>query len=129
MRKLHLFVGLAGLAAFLGTGIYLASAAPEHYRRAEALRFIYRANHVYVLLSSLVNLVLGIYLVPLAAGWRSLSSKIGSYLLLASPLILLLAFVLETSKVTPERPVTTVGVVLLLLGTLAQLPNYRRAPP
>lgn len=129
MRKLHGFVGLGGLAAFLGTGIYLASAAPEHYRHDEALRFIYRANHVYVLLSSLINLVLGIYLVPPTAGWRSLSSKIGSYLLLASPLTLLLAFVVEAPNVTPDRPLTTAGIVLLLLGTLAQLPSYRRSQP
>lgn len=129
MRKLHGFVGVGGLAAFLGTGIYLATTAPEHYRHDEALRFIYRANHVYVLLSSLVNLVLGIYLVSPAAGWRSLSSKIGSYLLLASPLVLLIAFVVETRRVTPDRPLTTIGIVLLLLGTLAQLPSQRRSPP
>lgn len=127
MRKLHLFVGLGGLAAFLGTGVYLAKGFPELYRHDEALRFIYRANHVYVLLSSLVNLTLGVYLVPASAGWRSIASKLGSCLALASPVILLIAFVVETARVTPDRPLTSLGVALLLVGTLAQLPNYRRS--
>lgn len=126
MRKLHFFFGLGGFATFLGTGLVLANA---HFQHDEALRFIYRANHVYVLLSSLINLVLGIYLVSPSARWKSLCSKIGSCLLLASPCILLIAFVLEAPRVTSDRPLTTLGVVLLLLGVLAQLPGYRRRPP
>ena len=49
VRKLHLIVGLAGVAVFLGTGVYMRTHFPALYAGNEALRYMYRANHVYLL--------------------------------------------------------------------------------
>jgi hypothetical protein len=125
MRKLHLVVGLVGIAVFLSTGLYMFRGFPELYGTNEAVRYMYRANHVYVLLSSLINVALAIYLVPARPGWKAWVGKIGSVLLILSPPILCYAFFAEAPKATPERAFTGLGVLALLLGVLAHLPNYR----
>ena len=55
LRKLHFAVGLVGAVAFLVTGIYMNAGFPELYGANEVLRYIYRSNHVYILLASLIN--------------------------------------------------------------------------
>jgi hypothetical protein len=126
MRRLHLVIGLAGVAVFLGTGLYMRARFPTLYASNEALRYMYRANHVYLLLASLVNVALGVYLLDADRGWRTTLSKFGSVLTLLSPAILCYAFFAEAPKGTPARIVTTLGIVVLLLGVAAQLPNIRR---
>ena len=125
MRRLHLAVGIAGVFVFLVTGVYMWMYFPELYRGDEALRFMYRANHVYILLASLVNVVLGVYLAAQRAGWRATFGSVGSGLVILSPLILGLAFVVETPSATPDRALTVLGVFILFIGVLAQLPNNR----
>ena len=124
MRKLHLVVGLVGIAVFLGTGLYMFRGFPELYGTNEAVRYMYRANHVYLLLSSLINVALAVYLVPPRPGWRALVSRIGSVLVILSPLVLCYAFFAEAPRATPERAFTGLGVLALLLGVAAHLPNY-----
>jgi hypothetical protein len=124
MRKLHLIVGLAGIVLFLGTGLYMRSGFPELYETNESLRYIYRANHVYILLSSLVNVALGVYLVTAHPGWKALFSRIGSILAILSPMILCYAFFAEARKATPVRALTAFGVFALLIGVVGHLPNY-----
>jgi hypothetical protein len=125
MGKLHLVVGLVGIAVFLGTGLYMFRGFPELYGTNEAVRYMYRANHVYVLLSSLINVALAVYLVPARPGWKASIGKIGSVLLILSPMVLCYAFFAEAPKATPERVFTGLGVLALLLGVLAHLPSYR----
>ena len=125
-RSLHLLIGLAGVLAFLGTGAYMATHFPAAYESHEAIRYMYRANHVYLLLGSLINLAVGIYRPGTRSGWRGIVALAGSALILAAPLALLYAFFFEAPRGTPERGVTLLGVALLLIGVLAQWPN--RAP-
>jgi hypothetical protein len=125
VRQVHFVVGLLGVIAFLWTGVYMRSGFPELYEPNEALRYMYRANHVYVLLASLVNVVLGIYLAAPAPGWRTWVGRIGSGLAISSPALLLYAFLAEAPKATPDRVLTILGVFLVLFGVLAQLPSYR----
>ena len=126
MRKLHLIVGLAGVAAFLATGVYMRTHFPALYGGNEALRYIYRANHVYLLLASLVNVALGVYLVRGQAGWRASLGRVGSVLALLSPVLLSYAFFAEAPRASPERIVTALGVFAVALGIAAQLPSAGR---
>jgi hypothetical protein len=126
MRKLHLIVGLAGVAVFLGTGLYMRARFPALYGGNEALRFMYRANHVYLLLASLVNVALGVYLARPEAGWRATLGKLGSMLVLASPAMLALAFFVEVPQASPQRILTLLAILLALLGVAAQLPAAGR---
>jgi hypothetical protein len=120
-RNLHLVVGLVGVVVFLGTGAYMRATFPDLYAANEALRYTARANHVYVLLASLVNIVLGLYLPPLRAGWRAAAATVGSILALASPAVLCFAFVFEAPMAAPERVLTLVGVVTAAAGVALHL--------
>jgi uncharacterized membrane protein YwaF len=123
IRSLHLWVGVGGVLAFLGTGAYMATHFPAAYEGHEAIRYMYRANHVYLLLGSLINLAVGIYRPGTRPGWRGIVALAGSALMLAAPLVLLAAFFFEAPRGTPERALTLLGVFLLLAGVLAQWPN------
>src|SRR5262249_24483520 len=105
------------------TGLYMFRGFPDLYGANESVRYMYRANHVYVLLSSLINVAFGIYLVPLQTGWKARLGRIGSALLILSPLLLCYAFFAEAPKSPPERVFTGLGVFALLLGVLAHLPS------
>ena len=116
LRKLHFVVGLAGVVAFLVTGAYMRAGFPDLYAANEVLRYLYRSNHVYILLASLVNVALGVHLTPRAPGWRATVSLLGSLLALASPVVLCFAFFVEAPVPTPERVLTLVGVVAVTAG-------------
>jgi hypothetical protein len=116
LRKLHLVVGLAGVVAFVVTGAYMRAGFPDLYAANEVLRYLYRSNHVYVLLASLVNVALGLHLTPVAPGWRAGVSLLGSLLALAAPVVLCFAFLFEAPVPTPDRVLTLVGVVAVTAG-------------
>ena len=116
IRKLHFVVGLAGVVVFLATGAYIRAGFPDLYATDEVLRYLYRSNHVYVLLASLVNVALGVHLAPVAPGWRATVSLIGSLLALASPAVLCFAFFVEAPVASPERVWTLVGVAAVAAG-------------
>jgi hypothetical protein len=127
LRKLHFVVGLVGVVAFIATGAYMRAGFPDLYATDEVLRYLYRSNHVYVLLASLVNVALGVHLAPVAPGWRASVSLVGSLLALASPAVLCFAFFVEAPVASPERVWTLVGVVAVAAGiTLHVLGGARR---
>ena len=127
-RSLHLLVGVVGVLAFLGTGAYMAVHFPAAYEDNEAIRYLYRANHVYLLLGSLINIAVGIYRPGTRAGWPGRVGLAGSALLMAAPLLLLYAFFFEAPTATPERAATFFGALMLLIGALAQWPNRAAHP-
>src|SRR5262245_23316606 len=111
IKALHLLVGVAGVLAFLGTGAYMATHFPAAYESDEAIRYLYRANHVYVLLASLVNVAVGIYRPGTRPGWRGIVGLAGSALVLLAPLLLVYAFFFEAPSGSPERVATFFGVL------------------
>ena len=121
MRRAHLIIGWVGVVIFLGTGMFMRTRFPEVYLDDEALRYIYRANHVYVLLASLVNIVLGIYFKAADRAWKIWAGRVGSVLAMTAPVILVYAFFVEASTVTPERVFTLVGVIALGAGVLGHV--------
>ena len=123
LRSMHLLVGLGGVLVFLGTGLYMATHFPESYRANEAIRYLYRANHVYLLLGCLINVAVGIYRTDLRPGWRGRCGLVGSVLMLGAPFVLAFAFFFEAPRGMPERPATLLGALMLLVGVLAQWPN------
>jgi hypothetical protein len=129
MRRAHLIIGWLGVVVFLGTGLVMRMRFPDVYSGEEALRYIYRANHVYVLLASLVNIVLGMYFKVADPPWKIWATRVGSALVMASPIVLVFAFFIEAPNVTPERVLTLLGVVALGLGVLGHALGHRRGGP
>ena len=85
MRLALLGVGLATVLAFVVTGLYLAMHFPAAYGAGEEIRYMYRANHVYVLFAALVNIALGLYWSAAKRGWRGKLALTGTALVLVAP--------------------------------------------
>jgi hypothetical protein len=122
LRTIHRVVGAATIAAFVVTGIYLKLRGPDLFEPNEMVRFIYRANHVYILFAGLLNVAVGAYLCLHARRWRRNLQVAGSIMLLIAPVILVLAFMHESGQASPQRPLTSAGVMLVFLGILCHMP-------
>ena len=125
MRLALLAVGAAGLFAFLATGLYMARHFPAAYAAGEEIRYMYRANHIYVLLSSLLCFTFGLYWSGGRPGWRGKLALVGACSVLVAPVVLACAFFFEPPQASPERPMTFFGVLFALAGVLMQWPNRR----
>ena len=114
MTRLHRAVGLVILLLFLGTGAWMRLAFPDAWSPDPSVRFLFRANHVYLLFAALLNLVVGAYPIPRRRLRRT--QLVGSLLLLFAPGLLTLAFWLEPPAASPGRPLTVAGVALTAAG-------------
>jgi len=121
VRPVHLLVGVATVLVFLGTGLYMRSGFPELYEGNETIRYLFRANHVYLLFSGLVNILLGVYRQASETRWKSLLQSAGSWILVFSPALFLAAFVFEPPQASPMRPVTLLAVFLTFFGVVAHM--------
>jgi hypothetical protein len=125
MRKLHLTLGAVLFVVFLVTGRYMRTHFPAAFAGNEAIRYLYRANHVYILMAALLNLALGAHLAA-AAGVRRYLQAAGSVLLLVSAVLLVVAFYREPPLSSPHRPLTGYGMYTALAGTFAHTFAARR---
>ena len=116
--RVHRIVGVATIVVFLMTGFYLRWGVPAFYGDDAVIHFLFRANHIYILMSGLVNLGIGTYLVLHGTRWRRNVQLAGSCLLLAAPVVLIVAFIYDPRRASPHRYVTVVGVLILFLGLL-----------
>lgn len=98
LRRLHIGIGLAGILAFVLTGQYMFHELGQLQHMADGPRMMYRASHIYLLLGSAINLVIGFYLAdqrPHVPAW--LQGTV-SVLLLVAPLLFLAGFVIEPGQ-------------------------------
>ena len=94
---------------------------PEAYESNESIRFLYRANHIYILFSALINIAIGLNLPHQPLSWKRKLQTAGSLLLMTAPVLLIWAFFTEPTRGTVDRPLTHLGIVLTLLGIIAHL--------
>ena len=123
---LHRNVGGAIVVAFLATGFYMRFGFPELYDGNEVVRFQFRANHIYLLLAGLLNVLVGLYVAAAPAGWRRHLQHAGSVILLLAPIALLVAFFIEPPRGALFRPLTTVTMIAMVVATLLHVPARRR---
>lgn len=117
LRKTHLVTGLSLLVIFPLTGAYLRYRVPHLMEGSDRYRFSMRGNHIYILLSGLIHLALGVYFRQVTAGWLSKVQAFGSVLLLLSSVFVVAAFFFEP-KIFLARPHTLSAMVLALTGML-----------
>ena len=120
MRRAHLTVGLLGVIAFLITGQVMGHHNPSVKSLMPDVRMMYVSRHIYLLGAALVNLVLGLYMQGQPAGWRGLLQKFGSLLILLSPLLVLMAFIVEPGLGMAGRGWRSLfGMVALFAGVMS----------
>ncbi len=124
--KVHRRVGVATVVVFLLTGLYMRLRFPGLYDHNQVVRFLFRANHIYLLASGLLNIAVGTYLAMQPGGWRRNLQVAGSLLYLAAPVLLLVAFFYEPPQARPERYLTVIGVLVLLVATVCHLVGGKR---
>src|SRR3954470_15202491 len=115
LARAHRVVGWTTFAAFVGTGVYLRLALAPPDAGNSWLHYAFRANHIYLLMSGLVNLALGMgEREPRRVGL----ARVASGLVLAGPAILLAAFAREPGTGDLARPLTRAGVVMVAVGII-----------
>ena len=115
MKRLHLIIGITVVVIFLLTGQYMDYI---HNRNLpDGPRMLYRSRHIYLLLSGLLNLILGIYFVPQSHGWRRTIQIVGTILIVLSPGLLLAGFFSEPHRSPDKTILAALGIFSIALGT------------
>ena len=96
MSRVHLIFGLLLFVVFLITGQYMRADFPDKDAIDQTLRVLMRSRHIYILFSALIHVGLGLYFVPRIETWRKSVQYAGSVVLMASSILLVIAFVQET---------------------------------
>ncbi len=117
LKLAHLIVGGLTVLIFLYTGVYMLWNFPEIYGDNQAMRMMFRASHIYILLAGLLNAALGSYFVFSSERWKQKLQIFGSVLILAATVMLISSFFYEPFLEGIKRPVTLPAVIMLLAGT------------
>ena len=116
LRTSHLLVGLLFLAVFVASGQYM-DLALEHLRgMADGPRLLYRSAHIYLLFVALLNLLLGCYLQVHGAPRARTLQLLGSTIMLVSPVLMTLSFILESQDDGLIRPLARAAIYGSLVG-------------
>lgn len=128
MKRVHFIVGALGLVVFLLTGQYMHLVYDHLRGMDDAPRMLFRASHIYILLSSVVNLAFGVYSGHSYSGFKKHIQKIVSALVMGAPFFLIAGFFIEPHMTEFARPYTryglyalfAAGVLLTILGLLRE---------
>lgn len=129
MKRGFQAVGVLAAIAFVATGVYLYFRLADIAAANASARYSLRANHIYIIMSALVNLALGLLPLPRSVGWRAVARRIGGPLVMLAPALLLGAFVFEGPRPSPQRPLTSIGVLILAVGVILIVASARRTEP
>jgi hypothetical protein len=109
------------LVFFAGTGQYLHFREPAMASTDLGPRMVLRAGHIYLLFSGLLNVLAGLR-TELRIGRNT--SRVGSVLLLSSPVLLAVGFCVEATRSALQRPLTRLGVFVVTIGVLLQFIGF-----
>lgn len=121
MARLHLIFGIGLFIVFLVTGKFMRVDFPEKDAIPQDFRLLMRSRHIYILLSSLLHLALGVYLTIQPQMWRKTLQIFASVLLFAGSVLFVWAFVYETYTTRLFSEVSRFALYLTLAGTIFHL--------
>jgi len=100
----HYWLGAAGVVVFVLTGQYMDIYHDHLQGMADGPRMLYRATHIYILLASIINLVLGVYMSEPGGRIRKAVQHVVSVIVLVAPFLLLAGFFTEPNLADLQRP-------------------------
>ena len=121
MRYGHLIFGIVVFVTFLVTGKFMRVDFPDKEIIPQHFRMLMRSRHIYILLSSLIHIVLGVYLQIHAGVWRRVSQIFGSLLLVAGSVLFVWAFIYETYEVRHFSEISRFALYVSLAGAALHL--------
>jgi hypothetical protein len=104
LKSVHLLVGIFGIVVFVLTGQYMSILLRGMMDMPDGPRLLYRTSHLYLMWSSLVNLLVGYYFVAANTKVARIMQCFASALLLAGPPLILAGFFLESPVNNLDRP-------------------------
>ena len=122
LKKLHFYFGLSIFAGFVFTGLYMRLNMADVPRENIPVRMMFRANHIYILLASLIHLLISF--VNTNTTRRSLELA-GSIISIAATITLFAAFFIDPITNSLQRDMTRASVAGLFAGTILLLLNFK----
>ena len=119
LPRLHFWVGLLGILAFLATGQYMHHVLDYLNGMADGPRLLFRSAHIYLLLTALLNLALGIYMQPSALRVHAVLHTVVSVTILLSPWAMLGGFFIGAQENTLARPLIQMNLYALFAVAIA----------
>jgi hypothetical protein len=112
----HLIFGVALFIAFAVTGKFMRVDFPDKDAIPQDLRLLMRSRHIYILFSSLIHLMLGVYMqMESDKRLRSLQYA-GSFILAVSSGLLLWGWWVETYQLQHFSDISRQGIYASLAG-------------
>lgn len=121
MARAHLIFGIIVFVVFLVTGRFMRIDFPDKEIISQEFRLLMRSRHIYILFSSFIHIILGLYLQTDEKVWRKYLQISGSFLLFAGTVLLIWAFVYETYTTGHFSEVSRFGLYTTLAGTAFHL--------
>jgi len=121
MSYLHLVFGIIVFIIFLVTGKFMRVDFPDKEIIPQDFRLLMRSRHIYILFSSFIHVLLGVYLQIETRLWRKTLQLFGSTLLISGSVFLVGAFVYETYQARYFSEASRWGIYLSLGGTILHL--------
>ena len=121
MSYFHLIFGLLLFAVFTITGQYMRADFPDKVEMDQTLRILMRSRHIYILLSSLIHISLGVYVQLRPRLAQKILQLSGSAVLVFSSVLLFWAFVVETYYLQGYSSYSRNGLYLSLAGVVLHL--------
>jgi magnesium-transporting ATPase (P-type) len=121
MSYAHLIFGIIVFIIFLVTGKFMRVDFPDKEIISQEFRLLMRSRHIYILLSALAHILLGLYLHIHQQAWRRSLQIFGSLLLFAGTITLVWAFVYETYTAKTFTEASRSGLYVTLAGTIFHL--------
>ena len=118
MRTLHLAAGWLFAAIFAGTGAWMRYSFPEAHHDDHGMRMMFRASHIYILLSALIHLAIGVQWRPSS---RPTLQRLGSAALFIATLLFLTSFFTEPAIGEINRPLVSFGAYFSVAGIALSL--------
>ena len=123
-RNVHLIFGFLMFVTFLLTGQYMDRKFDHLSNMDDLPRALMRAQHLYILLSALINIVLGSYLTISQDKLVKTFQIFGSLLIIIATIMLTYSFFTELPSAHIERPICRLALYTMLAGGLGHgLPN------
>lgn len=121
MKRFHLVFGILIVIIFLLTGQYMDRYLNHLQGWPDGPRMLYRTRHIFILMSGLVHLVLGVYMLVRPLLWQRILQWVGSAFLVATSVLFVAAFFYDSIRGDLSAPLSHRGVYLMAYGVLAHL--------
>lgn len=121
MNYAHLIFGIIVFVVFLVTGKFMRWDFPDKEIIPQELRILMRSRHIYILLSSLIHIVLGVYLQIRKEKLQKYAQIFASVLLFTGSVLFVWAFIYETYTTRHFSDLSRYALYSTLAGTVLHL--------